>query len=134
MYNIALIIPSTSKDREWKTYKESYLFKHTIKTFLLTYNDEHKYKFYIGIDRDDRIYDDQKIKNEIERYISVMKNVDIEFIYMDGIEKGHLTVMWNKLFDKALDENNDYFFQCGDDIEFTTQNWDTESSLAYITL
>ena len=29
---------------------------------------------------------------------------------MDGIAKGHLTVMWNRLFKKALDDNCDYFF------------------------
>ena len=52
-----------------------------------------------------------------------MKNVNLEFIYMDNVKKGHLTVMWNILFDKAIEDNNDYFFQCGDDIEFHTKGW-----------
>ena len=42
---------------------------------------------------------------------------------MDGIAKGHLTVMWNRLFKKALDANCDYFYQCGDDIQFKTKGW-----------
>jgi hypothetical protein len=42
---------------------------------------------------------------------------------MDGIAKGHLTVMWNRLFDKAYSDGNDYFFQCGDDISFETNGW-----------
>ena len=52
-----------------------------------------------------------------------MKNMEIEFIYMDGIAKGHLTVMWNRLFEKAFKDECDYFFQCGDDIEFKTKKW-----------
>ena len=52
-----------------------------------------------------------------------MKNMEIEFVYMTGIPKGHLTVMWNRLFQKAYDAEFDYFFQCGDDIEFKTTGW-----------
>ena len=40
---------------------------------------------------------------------------------MKNIKKGHLTAMWNVLFKQAYDDNNDYFFQCGDDINFHTK-------------
>jgi hypothetical protein len=52
-----------------------------------------------------------------------MKNVDIQFICMDNIPKGHLTKMWNKLFNISYNDNCDYFFQCGDDIAFKTKGW-----------
>ena len=65
---VGLIIPSTSNGRDWKTFNETYLFKHTIKTFLITYDKEHEYTFYIGIDRNDRIYDNDEIKNQIHAY------------------------------------------------------------------
>jgi len=123
MPKIAILIPSTSKNRDWNTYKESYLYEKTLKTFLLTYDKEHEYTFYIGIDEKDRIYDDETVKNAIIRFASIMKNVHLEFVYMTGIVKGHLTIMWNRLFEKAYIENNDYFFQCGDDIEFITSGW-----------
>jgi hypothetical protein len=55
-----------------------------------------------------------------------MQNVTIDFIYMDGIEKGHLTKMWNRLYEKAYAENCNYFFQCGDDIAFRTRGWINE--------
>ena len=42
---------------------------------------------------------------------------------MDNIDKGHLTLMWNKLFNIAYEDKCDYFFQCGDDIEFKTKGW-----------
>jgi hypothetical protein len=120
---IGLIIPSTSKGREWKNYKDTYLYKNTLKTFLWSYDHEHKYVFYIGIDKSDPIYDNEENKNAFIKMISVMKNVEIEFHYMENIKKGHLTVMWNKLFQIAYDDNCDYFFQCGDDIEFKTKGW-----------
>lgn len=120
---IGILIPSTSNKRDWKTFDDTYLIKHTLKSFLITYNNEHEYTFYIGIDKGDRIYDDKDIQNQILRFVSVMKNINLEFVYMTDIEKGHLTVMWNILFDKAFNDNCNYFFQCGDDIQFTTKNW-----------
>jgi hypothetical protein len=121
---IGLLIPSTSKGRDnWKMYKDTYLYSSTLKTFLLTYDKEHEYIFYIGIDKGDRIYDDDHSKEKFLQYAKIMKNISIQFIYMDGIKKGHLTVMWNRLFKIAYDDNCDYFFQCGDDIEFNTKNW-----------
>ena len=125
---IAILIPSTSKGRdEWKDAKDTYLYKHTFKTLLLTYDDEHEYRFYIGIDRGDRIYDNPAVKLYFEKMASIMKNTSIEFMYMTDIKKGHLTVMWNRLFDKAFDDGHDYFFQCGDDIVFETKGWINES-------
>jgi hypothetical protein len=120
---IAILIPSTSKNRSWAHYRETYLYEKTIRTFLLTYDKEHEYCFYIGIDEGDRIYDNDSVKTQLMRFVSIMKGVQLEFVYMSGITPGHLTVMWNRLFDKALADGNDYFFQCGDDIEFQTKGW-----------
>ena len=120
---IGILIPCTSNGRDWTTFKETYLFNMTLKSFLLSYDKEHTYIFYIGIDRDDKVFDNKEIHKEIVRFLSVMKNVNVSFIYLDGVAKGHLTKMWNILFEIAYKENNDYFFQCGDDIVFTTKGW-----------
>jgi len=120
---IAVLIPSTSNGRDWSSVKDTYLYIHTIKTFVITYDKEHEYCFYIGIDRGDKIYDTPEVKQYLERMMSIIRNTRIEFVYMDGIDKGHLTVMWNRLFQQAYDDDNDYFFQCGDDIEFRTHGW-----------
>jgi hypothetical protein len=120
---IGCIIPATSKDRVWTKIEESYLYQATLKSFVLTYDKEHQYIFYIGIDKNDPIYDNEDNKEKLRKFCSVMKNMEIEFIYMDGIAKGHLTVMWNRLFEKAFKDECDYFFQCGDDIEFKTKKW-----------
>jgi hypothetical protein len=120
---IGLLIPSTSKNRDWNTIEESYLYIYTIKSFLLTYDNDHTYIFYIGIDKNDTIYDNEDNQSKLKRFCSVMKNVNIEFHYMDNIPKGHLTIMWNRLFEKAYNDDCNYFFQCGDDIEFKTKGW-----------
>lgn len=124
---IAVLIPSTSKGRDWTNVKETYLYNHTLKTFVLSYDREHEYRFYVGIDRGDKIYDNPDVKQYLERMTSILKNTSIEFVYMDGIDKGHLTVMWNRLFEKSYADEYDYFFQCGDDISFETQGWVNES-------
>lgn len=120
---IALLIPSTSRGRdEWNTAEDTYLWNLTIQTFLTTRNTEHKYTFYIGIDDDDRIYSTDKSKEFFTGKLAE-SGVDIQFISMSGITKGHLTVMWNRLFQKAYDDGCEYFFQCGDDISFRTGGW-----------
>jgi hypothetical protein len=93
-----------------------------MKTFGITHDKEHEYTFYIGIDRGDPIYDKSDVKEYLEKLAKIL-NANIDFIYMDGITKGHLTVMWNRLFTKAYEDGNDYFFQCGDDISFETHGW-----------
>jgi hypothetical protein len=127
MLKIALLIPSTSKNRNWKSFKESYLYKHTLKTLLLTYDAEHEYKVYVAIDRGDPVYDSIESKEGFIRFVSVMKNIKIGFYYNDNIPKGHVTKMWNMLFGIAHEENSDYFYQCGDDIEFKTKGWVNDS-------
>ena len=119
---IALLIPSTSRGREWTSVRETYLYNYTMKTFGITHDKEHEYTFYIGIDRGDPIYDKSDVKEYLEKLAKIL-NANIDFIYMDGITKGHLTVMWNRLFTKAYEDGNDYFFQCGDDISFETHGW-----------
>ena len=123
VYKIGLLIPCTSKKRDWNTIKESYLYQLSLKTFLHTCNKNHTYIFYIGMDRNDRIFDNKDNQEEIKRFSKVFPFVSFQFIYMDNIKKGHLTKMWNALFQKAYDEQCDYFFQCGDDIYFATKGW-----------
>jgi len=126
---IGFLIPSTSNGRDWKSYKETYLHNFTLKTFLLSLTDDEKkynYIFYIGIDRNDKVLDTEEAKNGFNNLKKVFTNIDFQYLYMDNITKGHLTVMWNRIYKKALDDGCDYFYQCGDDIEFKTKGWVTD--------
>jgi hypothetical protein len=121
---IGLLILSTSNKRDhWKNMKDTYFYNLTLKTFLLSQDKEHSYVFYIGIDAGDRIFDNPDQQNEVYKFSKVFKNVEFKFIKMDGIPKGHVTIMWNRLFKQAFDEMCDYFYQCGDDIYFKTNGW-----------
>ena len=121
---IALLILATSKKRDmWKSIKDSYLFNYTLKSFLLTKSNNYKYIIYIGIDKDDRIFSKESEQNEVIKFSKVFDNIEFKFITMDNIQKGYVTLMWNKLFKEAYNYGCEYFYQCGDDIEFKTKNW-----------
>ena len=125
---IGLLIPTTSNGRAWKIYQETYLYNFTIKTLLLSLTEsekQHEYIFYIGIDRGDKVYDSEETKNGFNQLKKVFTHIDFQYLYMDNIAKGHLTVMWNRLYKKALDDECEYFYQCGDDIDFKTKGWVT---------
>jgi hypothetical protein len=40
-----------------------------------------------------------------------------------NVAKGHVTEIWNQLYKKAYQEDYDYFYQSGDDIEYKTVGW-----------
>ena len=63
---IAILILATSKKRDsWVNIKDSYLFNMTLKSFLTTFDREHDYIFYVGIDTDDRIFSKREEQEEI---------------------------------------------------------------------
>jgi len=127
-YKVGALILATSKNRDsWKMIQDTYLFNLTLKSFLLTHDKEHDYIFYIGIDKGDRIFDNETQQREITRFSKVYKNIEFKFVTIENIEKGHVTVMWNKLFDYAYAGGCDYFYQCGDDIQFKTNGWVNDS-------
>lgn len=123
-YKIGALILATSKNRDnWVMMQDTYLYQLTLKTFLLTFDKEHSYIFYVGIDKDDRIFDNETQKREITRFSKVYPNIEFKFITMENITKGYVTLMWNKLFEYAYKSDCDYFYQCGDDMEFRTKGW-----------
>jgi hypothetical protein len=129
---LALIIPCTSNGRDnWENIKDTYLYKLTIKTFLLTKSNDYNYTFYIGYDNNDRIFSIINNQEQINKLTLVFKNVQFKFFEFDSnIKKGHVTKMWNILYKQAYDDENNYFYQCGDDINFKTQNWERDSIIS----
>tara|TARA_Y100000996_G_scaffold373028_1_gene322301 strand:- start:230 stop:997 length:768 start_codon:yes stop_codon:yes gene_type:complete len=127
---VALLIVATSNKRDnWVNIKDSDLFNMTLKSFLLTHDKNNLYKFYIGIDKNDRIFDKKYEQDQILRFSNAFPQIEFEFITFDNneIPKGHVTIMWNILFEKAYNDNYDYFYQCGDDIVFRTKGWVNDS-------
>jgi len=123
MVNIAVLIPATSKNRNWSTIEETDLYEILFKSFFTTCDQEHTYTIYLGIDKNDRFYTTHKIQEEIIRFVGVMKNTNIKFINFDRKYNGNVCYIWNELFRISYDEDNDYFVQVGSDINFIDKGW-----------
>lgn len=123
MVTVAFTIPTTSYGQNWKKVPQIHLIKTFFKSFMATFSPEYKYKFYFGIDEDDPFYSQSIHQEQIKAYTSFLSQVHAEFIVMKDIPKGHLTRMWNLLCKKAYDDGCDYFYFCGDDIEFMKHGW-----------
>lgn len=122
-YKIALLVPTTSINTNCKNIESGNLYQFLIKSFLNTAEPFHQYKFFVGIDRNDHIYDNKSNWDIIKNQLKTNKhNIEIEFVYLDT-PKGKLSVMWNILAKKAYKEKYEYFYQIGDDIEFVNKHW-----------
>jgi dTDP-4-dehydrorhamnose reductase len=113
---ISVIIPSTSKNRNWEDPKDALLYK-MINSFKDTTTSDFEYKFFIGYDFDDAFY----TKKETILFFKD-QGVNIDFTELT-CEKGHVTKMWNILAKKAYTEGFDYMYACGDDIIFNKIGW-----------
>lgn len=118
MVKIGIILPTTSKDRQWEKPEYSYLFKF-FQSFKKTCCKEHTYVFYIAYDADDPFY------IEHNGFFKTL-GFDIKF-YISQEEKGWVTKLWNILAKLAYDDGCEYIYQCGDDILFLQKGWVNES-------
>lgn len=126
--HVGILVPSTTNLRDWDTFRETILYNVFFKTFLTTYDKEdYYYTIYLTIDDDDKVFSKEEEKEKIHRFIKIMRNVELKFVYTTGIQKGWVTHMWNRAFQQAYDDGCDYFFQCGDDIQFLNKGWVKES-------
>jgi len=114
---LAIIIPSTSKGRDWKYPRHSYLFK-TLCSIKETTSSN--IKVYVGIDEDDLFYSDTCIE-----FFNIF-GILMEFVRVN-VPKGHVTKIWNILAKKAYDDGCEYLYMCGDDITFSKRGWLEES-------
>jgi hypothetical protein len=123
---VGLLVPCTSKGRQWTNIKQTYFYNLTFKTFLMNQDKEHEYHFYLGVDNDDPIFTNAAEQDVIRRFTNIFKNIHIHFVVLN-IQKGFLTKMWNELYKLAYTSGCEYFYQCGDDIHFHTAGWVNDS-------
>ena len=120
--NIAFLIPTTSKGNNWTTLEEGFLFKHTLSTIKPEIG--YVYHFFIGYDCNDNYYKNKELQSKLK---NLFPDYFFHFVeFNKDVYPGHLTHMWNILFEKAfkLEETKiDYFYQCGDDIIFKNNGW-----------
>ena len=127
---IAFLVPITSNGRDWKYIEESYFYQIFLRTLIGTTSSKYFYKIYLVIDHDDHLFSNANFKNL--DILGKLFNISIIKIINNHVGKGHLTKLWNLAFKKAYEEGCQYFYQCGDDIQFLTFGWLEESINALV--
>lgn len=117
MSNIAFLVPVTSRGRNWTTFEETCLYNYFIKS--LTEIPGLNYTLYLGVDSDDTFCLSETFNEGLRKTFKF----PFKIIKFEGIGKGHVTKMWNVLFENSYSDGCDYFVQCGDDVEFIDQDW-----------
>ena len=117
---IAILIPTTSNKTTWKSMENTTLYNIFLPSFIKTADKEHNYTVYLGYDYDDKLFSNIAEQNKINPLLT--KNISVKFI-KNNFSKGHVTKIWNQLFEIAYHEENEYFYQTGDDITFERYGW-----------
>lgn len=125
MKNIAVLIPVKSKPEYKNKWVLSDLYLNFCKSFFKNYNDEHHYTIYLGYQDTDPLYSNTEQMTQIKRFFNIMKNTEVNFIKFDDRHKGNVVGIWNRLFTISMTDGckNEYFIQCGSDIEFVDNNF-----------
>ena len=113
MISIALLVPVCSRNQTWKDLGESHIMNVFYPNFLKTKSEGYSYVIYVGIDDDDEFF--LKHSNEL-------KDLDMRVLVVSGCQHAPARV-WNRLFEAAVADGHDYFFQIGDDVKLITPGW-----------
>ncbi|CAF1516953.1 unnamed protein product [Adineta ricciae] len=104
---------------------------HTfIPSVLNTIEIQYTYQLYIGYDRDDPWYDNEKNWSDLINFIhSYIRNtsssdfrVDIKANVLYGVDQ-RITAIWNILAAIAYKDGCDYFYPANDDLQLRTKGW-----------
>jgi hypothetical protein len=116
--NIGILIPLCSRNQDWKNVYDIDFFNSFLPFFYGSISNKYNYKFYLGIDENDKFLID--CKKDIEKCL----NKEDKIIILPKSLNGNPYGCWSVLLECAIDEC-DYFYQCGSDIGHLTKNWDS---------
>lgn len=116
---LCLLVPSTTNGLEIDDITQSHLYKILIQSLSKDKPKKHKITIYVGYDNDDKIYSQhqQRLKLQV-----LADKVNIEWVEQK-IQKGHVTEIWNNLGHRAVKDNFEYMYVCGDDIQIDNNKW-----------
>jgi hypothetical protein len=113
---IAILVSFTSKNCDYKEAKDFIAFSTLLPSLKQTVGD-HDLTLYLGYDTGDTFPDDTDLNTELANYGMDYRLVEIKN------PRHSCCVVWNELFRIAVHENNDYYFQCGDDVVIDDPQW-----------
>lgn len=111
--SIAILIPMCSRNETWEQLSDCYFSRCFEPSFERTKSSAYKYQIYAGIDDDDAFF----LKHESE-----LKSKGIKVLRVSGCQHAPAQV-WNHLFEVALKDGHEYFFQIGDDVIIQSRKW-----------
>lgn len=122
MFGIVLLVPVSAKYRNYKNVNDCDLVSILLSSFVSTSElESYLFSFLLGYDSDDKFYKDENIQCEIQQKFPELN------LYFTEIpdDKKTLCQKRNHLFKIALtDPDNYFFFQVGDDVCFSSKNWE----------
>jgi hypothetical protein len=116
---IAMLIPVCSRHQTYRSVDDVPLLHIFLPNFLRTKEERgFVYKLYVGYDDDDDLY--RRYHAEMEE--RVRPHVEMEMRMLAGCQHNPVAA-WNALFEMAVKDGHDYFFQIGDDVGLETMGW-----------
>lgn len=113
MVSIGLLVPVCSRNQNWKDLGESHIMNYFYPSFVNTKSEGYTYTIYVGVDDDDEFF---------LRCSDDMRDMGFRVVVVSGCQHAPARV-WNRLFETAVADGNDYFFQIGDDVRLITPGW-----------
>jgi hypothetical protein len=113
----AVLVASTSRACGYKEAGD-YEFLRRMDASLKT-TASHPYKVFIGYDAGDAFFEQHGATIRTKALAA-----DIEVLRVENPRTSDPCHVWNVLFRLAAAQGFNYFFQCGDDIEFRRKGWD----------
>ena len=115
----AFLVPSTTRNREWKTIEETYLYSILCRT-LDRHTPSVPITLYVGYDFDDPIYAKEEERLKLNAIFIKFEIVWVPF----KPDPGNVVAVWNGLFKIAMEDGFDWFKILGDDIRLPNDpNW-----------
>jgi len=110
MRKVAFLVPTTSKDRDWNNFRDSYLNQILLPS-ITKLSGSFDIEVYIGYDCDDRLFSNISRPKDYDK-------IKLKWFCMNEDYKGKPCHIWNTLGEMALLDKHDYLQVCGDDISF----------------
>ena len=111
--SIAILIPVCSRNQSWERFEDCYLIRSFMPRFEMTKTAAYKYQFYVGIDDDDAFF---------LRYADELRERGFHVHILTGCQHAPARA-WNQLFELAVKDTHEYFFQIGDDVILQSRKW-----------
>lgn len=106
------MVPVCSRNQPWKTPEECFWIRDTLPALKKTLSPGVDYSIYIGVDDDDAFF------------MSHRDQLGGRAIVLSDCQHAPARA-WNRLFEAAVADGHDYFFQMGDDVILETPDWTT---------